>query len=244
MATWPILPGAPIAEAILDIEAVLPKSVTLNDLGKLRDLAGDTFVEQEERVVFSRSSEISGQERHFTSSTKIDGIRFRSPIQGKVVQSRLDGFAFNKLKPYESWPIFSSEARRLWEGYCQITSPRSIQGVSLRYINRIELSMPIKLEEWFTTRPELGPKIPFMVTGFLMRMEIINDKIQAIGIVTQTAQPLEEERAAVILDIEVKKKVDFLLPFKELWPFFEKLRNFKNMIFFNSITDKTMELLK
>ncbi|MGA2404854.1 MAG: TIGR04255 family protein [Syntrophobacteraceae bacterium] len=220
--------------------------MTLSDLEKLQDIAGDTFPEKEGRFLFSGSAEISsGQQRHsITSSSKIDGFRFRSPMQGKVVQSRLDGFAFNKLKPYESWPIFSSEARKLWEGYCQITSPKSIRGISLRYINRIDLSLPIQMEEWFTTRPELGPKIPYMINSFLMRMEIANDKIRANGIVTETVQLLTDERAAIILDIEVKKKADILPPFKELWTISEKLRDFKNMIFFNSITDKTMELLK
>ncbi len=41
------------------------------------------------------------------SSGGPDGYLFRSPNEKKVVQVRLDGFTFNKLKPYDKMGTIS-----------------------------------------------------------------------------------------------------------------------------------------
>jgi uncharacterized protein (TIGR04255 family) len=73
---------------------------------------------------------------------KTEGYIFHSKNENKIVQARLDGFTFNKLRAYEDWNKFHSEARELWELYDKIIKPISVDRIALRYINRIEIPLP------------------------------------------------------------------------------------------------------
>nr|MBC8551408.1 TIGR04255 family protein [Candidatus Brocadiales bacterium] len=175
-----------------------------------------------------------------------DGYLFQSPIKKKIVQARLDGFTFNKLKPYESWKAFRSEACELWNIYCQITSPVKITRIALRYINRIEIPLPMNdFKDYVLTTPEIAPKLPQALNHFFMQLEIPNPELPAIALITQTmGNPTANQRLPLILDIDVFSKTDFIHNDEEMWKEFEKLRKFKNEVFFNSITEKTKELFK
>lgn len=78
-----------------------------------------------------------------------------------------------------------------------------------------------------------------------MQIVIQNPEIQATAIITQTMEkPAENKRLPLILDIDVFKETVYVDNKEEIWNDFEKLRIFKNEIFFNSITEKTKELFK
>ena len=64
-----------------------------------------------------------------------DGYLFTSVDGRQVVQARLDGFTFSRLKPYDKWESLRDEARELWQHYVQIASPETVTRVALRYIN-------------------------------------------------------------------------------------------------------------
>jgi len=78
-----------------------------------------------------------------------------------------------------------------------------------------------------------------------MRLEIPNPDIHAIAIITQTMEnTTKNQRLPLILDIDVFSKINFINSDEEMWKEFEKLRKFKNDVFFYSITEKTKELFK
>lgn len=78
-----------------------------------------------------------------------------------------------------------------------------------------------------------------------MQIVIQNPEMQATAIITQTMEkPAENRRLPLILDIDVFKETVYVDNKEEIWNDFEKLRIFKNEIFFNSITEKTKELFK
>ena len=150
----------------------------------------------------------------------------------------------NKLKPYESWDAFSTEARKLWDIYFQITNPVRITRIALRYINRIEIPLPMNdFKEYVLTTPEIAPKLPQALNHFFMQLEIPNPELPAIALITQTMEkPTENQRLPLILDIDVFSKIGFINNDEKIWKEFEKLRKFKNDLFHNSITEKTKEL--
>ena len=78
-----------------------------------------------------------------------------------------------------------------------------------------------------------------------MRLEVPNPDIEATAIITQTMdKPTKTQRLPLILDIDVFRITEYVGKTEEMWKAFEKLRDFKNDIFFNSITKKAKELFR
>lgn len=247
MSKFTVFPNAPITEALLDIRAVLPQEIDLKKLLAFQDSIKEIFPEKQERVSFEAGFQISQEGTTILpTSKKPDGYFFRSSIENKIVQVRLDGFTFNKLKPYGKWQVFRDEARELWELYCQTANPFKITRLGLRYINRIEIPLPISdFKEYILTTPEIAPKLPQALEHFFIQLVIPNPDILAKAIITQTMQPpVNNQILPLILDIDVFHEAEYPVDKPEIWDVFEKLCIFKNEIFFSSITDKAKELFK
>ncbi|MHB8772296.1 MAG: TIGR04255 family protein [Syntrophales bacterium] len=246
MASYPTYLNAPITEAILDIRASLPPDICLEQLATFHAKIEQIYPDRHERIAFQGSLKIAPTERRSEAigTGKVDGYLFRSSIEGKVIQARLDGFTFNKLKPYESWNAFSSEARRMWRFYCEIAKPVKITRCSLRYINKVVIPSNVDTKEYFLTGPEISPALPQTFRSFFMRLEIPDDKGIALGIIHMATQPADETGLPIIFDIDVVKQVDFLPTDESLWVSLEELRDFKNRLFHDSLTGKTREMFK
>ena len=247
MKEFPVFPHAPITEALLDIRADLPKEVNLERLETFYNNIKERFFEKHERVSFQTGFKFSPEgPLSLPTSSMPDGYIFKSPNENKIVQVRLDGFTFNKLKPYENWKIFCLEAHEHWDHYLQLTSPIKITRIALRYINRIEIPLPIKdFKEYILTFPKIAPKLPKALNHFFMQLVIPNTDIQATAIITQTIETPMKNRLPLILDIDVFRETSYNINNKdEMWDEFQKLRKFKNEIFFKNITKKTEELFK
>lgn len=247
MNDFDLFPNAPITEAILDISAKLPKEVALNSFNEFHKSIKDRFEERQTRHFIEAKLKFSpGKEQTLPfPKSREDGYLFRSKNENKIVQARLDGFTFNKLQPYENWKKFHSEARVLWELYVKISKPIKVNRIALRYINRIEIPIPLgDFSEYILTNPQIAPGLPQTLSHFFMRIEIPKNEFGANAIITQTMQkPTESQKLPLILDIDVIID-NYSTDMSEIWNDFEKLRNFKNDIFLKSITEKTKELFK
>jgi len=245
---YPTLKNAPIHEAIFDIRTQLPQNIMLKDLDLFYDLdiVKKRFPNKKERVLFQSGFQvIEGKPVVTAPSGGPDGYLCESPEEKKIVQARLDGFTFNKLKPYKNWKTFFTEARELWDLYQSIARPEKVTRIALRYINRIEIPLPIKdFKEYILTVPEIAPTLPQGLAHYFMRLLIPNVKIKATATVTETMEMINSgQTLAMIFDIDVWKEADYLPDSTNYWRDFQKLRDFKNQIFFESITNKTKELL-
>ena len=246
MSEYTTFPNAPITEALVDIRVELPKEVTLSKLETFHNEIKSRFPEKKQRVSLKGGFKLSqGMPESLPITGGPIGYLFKSPSDKKIVQVRLDGFTFNKLKPYENWDIFCSEARELWNLYFQICNPVKITRIALRYINRIEIPLPIKdFKEYILTTLEIAPKLPQGLSSFFMQLVIPNPDIEANAIITQTMENPTGNRLPLILDIDVSRETNYTDNKAEMWDEFKKLRSFKNEIFFNSITNETKELFK
>lgn len=249
VSEYQVFPNAPITEALLDIRVQLPKDINLQILESFHDRIKEKFPDKQKRVFIKAGFKFSPE--GVTSEIPVqsggpDGFLFRSPIENKVVQARLDGFTFNKLKPYEKWETFSSEARQLWNLFTEIARPITITRIALRYINRIEIPLPIKeFKDYILTVPDSPPDLPLNVSHFFMSVVCGKPEIQAKAQLNETLEAVTPNNTLpLILDIDVYRETTFEGNSDVIWAEFEKLRDFKNEIFFKSITKKTEELFK
>lgn len=240
---WARFPKAPIKEAILDVRAALPLETTLEKLSSYHDLIRERYPQKRERVHFQ--AEFS-TDKDAVQSKQVDGYLYTSADGKDIVQVRLDGFTVNRLQPYDRWQAFRDEAKKLWNDYVSIASPNFVSRIALRYINCLELPTPFKdFKEYILTTPEIAPSLPQGLKTFFMRLEIPHDEHEAIAIVTETMEPPTDDKVLpFIFDIDVIREAQFAPNSEEMWQMFERLRNFKNEIFFGSLTDEAKELFQ
>lgn len=240
------LNNAPISEAIIDIHVTLPPEVGPDELGSIHGNIIKDYPKKEERKRWEGEIRVNGETLSQTTKDKgFYGFWYLAPDEKQIVQVRMDGFTFNRLKPYGDWEAMRAEANKLWRIYLKAVSPISITRVALRYINRLEFKLPISdFSDYLTAPPTVPEKLPQGVISFLTRVVIHEPEIGAAGVITQTLEPVgDKETVPIILDIDVFKEGSAIDP-DDVWKMLDELREFKNRIFFESITERIVDLCR
>jgi uncharacterized protein (TIGR04255 family) len=242
------LPNAPITEAIIDIRAKLPEGFDVKIFKSLKPILEKEFpkiVEMGMRQVQFQIVPAQAEEKlPVAKDLGIHGYFFQSTDGKNVAQFRRDGFTFNRLHPYTSWEEIFYQASELWSLYLKTASPVDVPKIAIRYINRIQLPLPIeKFEKYLKTTPILPVNCPQFVSGFLNRVTIHEPDLNITAIITQALEGGDDGKyVPVILDIEVSQPIVFDSDNERLLARFSKLREMKNEIFFGSITEETIKL--
>lgn len=241
-----LFPNPPITESVLEISVILPENIETDTLKGFHSDLNEKFPEIIELRAFKAGFRLGKDTAILPSENALIGYHFKSSPHKKLIQFRLNGFAFNKLKPYENWNNFCSEAHELWDYYREKTNPSKITRISLRYINRIEVPLPFKdFNEYILINPQIPPNLPQELSQLFMRLEIPKDDIGANAIIIQTIEPATtEKKLPLIFDIDVIRESEYIKNMDDIWADFENLHDFKNEIFFKGITDKTKELFR
>jgi uncharacterized protein (TIGR04255 family) len=248
MPEYPILRNAPITEALIDFRIKIKEGFDVGLIEALYDVISGQYPDKKARHRLEGRFEFKKGERPFSLSTEtIDGYIFTSADQKQVFQARIDGFTFNRLKPYDKWESFRDEAVKLWRLFKELISPEIVR-VGLRYINKFDIPLfpqPLRdFNEYLTAAPIVPEGLPQGVSSFLTRVVIQNPEIDAAAIITQAfEQIIDPKFIPIILDIDAFEQKDRIKD-QEAWQALEELRLFKNQIFFSSITEKTKELFK
>jgi uncharacterized protein (TIGR04255 family) len=245
METETSYPKAPITEAIIDLQVVLPEGLSAQNLSPFFDLVTSLYPHKQtlNRLVGQLEFAVPGSASATSTATEI-GLMLRSADGKQVVQVHTSGFTFSRLAPYERWSSVRDEARRLWDLYRNIAKPTKVSRLALRYINRIDIPLPIRdFKDYLNTLPELSPTMPQGLAGFFMQLTVPLQDLRATLIVNEAmVPPPGPEVVSVALDIDVFR-LD-ALPADEdgVWALFEELRAKKNQIFEACITDQARRL--
>jgi uncharacterized protein (TIGR04255 family) len=248
MAEQSTLRNAPIMEALIDIRIGIKEGFDVNRFLSLHEAITDQYPEKKTRHKWEGRFELKRGEALVSSGTEaVDGYIFTSADEKQLFQARVDGFTFNRLRPYEKWDSFRDEAFRLWRLYRDLTSPQIIR-VALRYINKFDIPLfpyPLRdFSEYLTAAPIVPEELPQGVSSFLTRLIIHDPGIDAAAIITQALEQIIDPKfLPIILDIDAFRQKEVFSE-EEAWLTLEKLRHFKNRIFFASITEKAKELFQ
>ena len=62
--------------------------------------------------------------------------------------------------------------------------PNRLKRLALRYINRIEIPLPIRdFKDYLLTIPEIAPGLPQALSNFIMRLVIPNPEMEATAVI-------------------------------------------------------------
>ena len=243
-----VFPKAPITEALIEIRAQLPESVALSDLENLHARIRSRYPDKRARKRFEGKIEVRNENEPITTSHfKEDGYLFTSADGRQVAQFRLNGFTYNRLRPYSRWEDLYQEARSLWEVYRNAVKPLLVSQIVLRYINSVEI--PLKnfdYDDYFTALPRIPQGLPQILQHFFTQVAIQFADQDATAVVIQTPSGKQDPlNTAILLDIGVfSGEINVAPEDQKIWEMLDHFRKIKNDVFFSHITEKTKELFR
>jgi len=237
------LNNAPIAEAIIDFKIRLPDSFNVKkEYSSLRKELASKYTKVEERA--TGSIEIKdGKPKIRSGRRNISGYRFTSRDKKEVAQFRIDGFTYSRLNPYTKWELVIEEAKKLWDLYRSRSHGFVVERISVHYINQIDIKVGDQLEDYFTSSPKLPENLPQTFGHFFSSLGFQEKSLYVMVIQTAIESP-NKDHARIILDIDVFKEITKEIKEITLWKNIEKMRELKNRIFFEMITEKTVRLYR
>lgn len=243
------LSKAPITEALIDIQVQLPADTTIEGLRAFYDSEMKAqFPIMEERMLSTGQIQLKpAQPPEIRSAApRPDGLLMRSDKDAFLVQARLDGFTVNKFHPYVTWTDLKGRTQKLWRQYCKTARPIKATRLAVRYTNRLEMEPGRDFKDFILTFPEIAPGIPQGLPEFGMRL-VIPDESGCMAIVTLSSlhPNTNSETYPMMFDIDAFRYVDLAATEEdEIWSLLDELRDYKNLIFFKSITPELLEKYK
>ena len=242
------LNNAPIKEAIIDLKVVSSRPIDEEVFSGLIGKLGDTYVD--EKPIRAGSFQVnftSGSER-FTSEEKVIGHQYSTSDGMFVAQFRKEGFTLSHLPKYTDWSTFKAEAQRLWSIYSSLIGEFKFSRVATRYLNEIplDIKVPLRFEDYLNHTPSYPDELGDTINNFFYRVSLPIPDWNAICNINQLiGKPDEEEGILpIILDTDVFRSNCGEFSTREAWDLLDNLRDYKNIVFFNMVTDKALEMFE
>lgn len=238
---------APITEALIDIRVDLPSG---SGFEKLKEIERFVTVDYPKTQVRNRGEAAFhfGAEVKATAQQEPWGIFFYSSDEKQVLQTRMDGFTFSRLEPYETWEKLRDEAKPLWKIYQDVARPTKITRVAVRYINQFHFpGIVIEPEDYLKTYPTLSPDLPKDLRNigpFLVRLTLFQPDLKGTLIINEAlTEPKKPQTLSVILDLDLFVAEPEFQDDASIWGLLEQFHVRKNLYFEACLTDKTRELI-
>lgn len=175
---------------------------------------------------------------------KIDGVQFISKDKKKNLVIGKDRFTCEMHGNYSGWEEFSTEARKLWELFQDELSGIQLTGLSLRYVNRINLPDNFNdISDYFTTFIQ-STSGEHMLNTFQLKYTATEPENNMTIHVGHVLEPPIEGNYPYLFDIDVIYTSDIQNDSKTIWKFFDTLRIKKNYIFNDGLTEKSKNLIR
>lgn len=244
------LKSVPIVEAVLDIDCDLPPGT---DVPALETVAEERFRDAypipRKRFLQEMQFEAKGGEAPKVSARQgLQSLMFLASDEKQLVQLRPQGYSFNRLAPYTSLDDYLPEIERTWRLFVELTAPRLVRLIRLRFINRILLPTDhgsINLDKYLKLGPRLPDEANLTFSGFFNQHSAVESTTgNALNIIV-AAQALEGDKLPVILDIEAYYGAKLeSADWTGIVTRVQSLRRLKNMVFRSSLTDQCLNLFQ
>ena len=243
------LENAPITEAVVDFRVSLPRDFRPDRLREARERLAREYPRPVERKGMEARFEIAGGQRKEPETRDLgsQGVLLRTEDEKNVAQFRVDGFTFNRLKPYTCWEQILPEALRLWSVYVELAKPQSVTRVALRYINHMNLPSPgVKLDDYIVTSPRLPTSsVPQILSSFATRVALEYPERRMMARVIQVLEVgVETPAPSLLFDIDVYRTGNFEVSTTLMGKILDDLHEYKNDIFFGSLTERFVEMFE
>lgn len=247
-----ILENSPIILAILQIRYKLIDSSNfdLNELSRINHLLSSTYPQNVKK--HTRQVTIKDQNRAKPTATfhegHLESIMYISDDKQKNFEITTSKITYSQSSKYEGWEKFVVDVQNTWSIiYEKLLKDKIIlTGLSIRNVNKIELTeKEINPVDYFNTviYAKEGV-IPDNVNVFSLRYVIPMNDQNIHSNVSLSVEPSDGEILPFVFDIDVLYNNETDYNTDLIWTMFNKIRDIKNDIFYKTLTDKTIALIK
>lgn len=241
------LTKAPAQEALIDIQ--FGPAASMAAIDRFVSVAEGSFAQRSDlmhALVGLGNANVPPQSTH-----SIIGRRLDSVDPPHVLQCRTTGFTFSRLSPYGEWRDLREAAKGWWDKFAEIVNPEVVTRVAVRYVNSIDLPVPVTdFGDYLVCPPRVPASLPQSISGFLSRIVMPDPENNCTTAITQALEGLPTlgggaPKVAILLDIDVFRDTHIDRPsLHEVWTSLDVLRDQKNRVFFEHLTEKAMELFQ
>jgi uncharacterized protein (TIGR04255 family) len=230
-------PRPPITEAVLELR--FDEALSQRDMDRIRDRfkSGYPTIEQLQEIEFT----LEGTKL----SQRLVAAGFKMTDQGAVNVLMLKALSFGtvRLAPYEQWDQLSGTARLNWDVFTRVVGRKVVKRIGCRFINRIDIPNKMfngrRLADLFRTRISLAMEIDGATGPFSFSINVIHRGTGAKLLIQSAVvhPPALLDHTSVTLDTDAYWDSDIPLRVEDMWSKADILRDAKNDVFENSITD-------
>lgn len=179
-------------------------------------------------------------------SNRKDNLFLKTKDETSLVQIRATRISYHNVNKYSGWEKMFLEAKELLEEFYNTTKYQGqVTQVGVRYVNHINLPPDVvkgNIEKYVRLIPSIPSEIDSHKGNFFLQIPVFNEKLNLQGMITETFLPSKpEEGINFLLDITVSENGAFNYTDNNLWNTLSKIRDYKNHLFINSITEETQK---
>jgi uncharacterized protein (TIGR04255 family) len=239
MKNWESFTNPPIQEAIFTI--ILSEDLISDQLERI---VSNTYLKEtfrnEIKQIYKTTAKIEqedGEFKVFNSLKEADGFRFNS--ESRVLIVKQNQISLHIISGYKNWEFVVDELSKIIQEISTILDIKCTN-IAVRFINNIKLPQPsVSLNDFFTLYISLPSGISQSFDNFFLTISVSKKDMKATIIETVDSRTHDNNQIGIILDIDVNKPLNKKLNLISIKDDFQELREYKNELFFNTITEKT-----
>lgn len=239
---------SPIIEVVADFQFENPTEWDLMLPGAMYERLKTEFPNRQQISIIGGVQIASGPSGGFQQIIPQSRMQFLRQDGSALVQIGPDVLAINHLQPYQDWRnSFRPILTKGWNCYLEAGGTKTVQGLSLRYINRIQLPNArtgfCQFEDYLEFRPYSSPALPKDHGPFLVMVTYpYRDKKDMLTLQLQSENGLADH-TTFLLDINYRLQSE--MPSNDsLIDWFDDAHGHINTVFENCLTDKLRELFR
>lgn len=238
------LKNAPIVEAVFDLRFNSDNDITIELLKKISSSLISRFPIITDFYSWSFKAKIEGSTQD-ASQTKVEPIGYRLINEEKsfILGITKEGLTFSKLKPYNSWEEIEDEAKYILKEIVEHLKDINVTRLGLRYLNQFDIKFENNLvNDYLKILPSYPANLPNIVDSFAIILQIPKEDLHSTIRFEMQEIPNTNETQRITIDIDISKNDENykLSSFDVIFAEFTKMKNYKNEIFFSSISQKTL----
>jgi uncharacterized protein (TIGR04255 family) len=234
---------APIVEAIIDMR--FEGRLSLRDMERLRDHFRSDYPTVEDRQQVT----VEFRDGKITAIGAPSGFKMTAKNAADLVLITEESFATVRLAPYDEWGAFKPLAQANFDGFTKIIGRRKILRIGVRFVNRIDIPDAQIVGREMTEFLAAGISVPENVSKemneFAFTYAGVSTRTGAKIVIRSAIQPPALiDHTSVSLDIDAAWDANIPGRIDEIWEKTDILRDTKNDVFENCITDRTRDLIR